>query len=308
MRRGSQTLLLGAMALTLTAPGLSYAKSAADTVKQYTRNEQNYVYITQSVLALADTAALGVSVKAYMMLRPKFTQMSMLQQSIRDLEAKERQVKIILDRVETGQLALTDDYSRQNLIHTIEGEVEALKKSQGRMASAVQNSMSQFRVDAIERHELERQVSYISGVIEGRKGAINTLKSIKVAATFEESVGAISKELQGVREDLAKTKSALAAVKGNIIARAAKSGLRLVATAAGLVAVTDLGTRAYVVFVENADPGTFPVLEIAAQAYDQNKVEAERARQEIERTIENAKEIGSAMFDNVDVSKFPTIR
>ncbi len=308
MRRGSQTLILSTVALTLATPALTYAGSATDTVKQYTRNEKNYVYITQSVLALTDTAVLGASVKAYMALRPRFQEMARLQQEVKALEVKEREVRVILDRVTTGQLALNDDFAKAKIMEEIEGEITRLNNNRRTLEQFLSTANGSLRPDGLERRTLEHNVSQISGEIRGREKALASLKSVKIAASYEQTVSVISQEITKVRDDLAKARMTLGDLKGNIITRAAKSGLRLVATAAGLIAVTDLGTRAYVVFIEKADPGTFPVLEIAAKAYDQNRDELEKARKEIETTLNNAQEIGSAMIENIDLTNFPSIR
>ncbi|MBK7845035.1 MAG: hypothetical protein IPJ71_15350 [Bdellovibrionales bacterium] len=79
---------------------------------------------------------------------------------------------------------------------------------------------------------------------------------------------AITDKLNAKKRELSNFESQLKKLKVGFFSRCGRKGLTAVATTVGVVMVANLGARTYLVFVDESDPGLFPVLDLAAEKFD----------------------------------------
>lgn len=218
---------------------------------------------------MADLAALGFSANLVKLYRPNLNAIRINQDSLDRLVGQKSELERLLRRVEVGELTVVDTDTKRRLIAE-GGEVLAgLEEDRAALQSAVNAAPD---IANVESHIKARtRLHDLQGEILGQKARVETLESLELAATPDRAENAIRGKLAVNEAQIKATREELKVLRGNFLTRFGKGTVRLLGTALGVVAVVDFGTRAYVIFLEGADPGVFPALELAADGVDANR-------------------------------------
>lgn len=299
-------IMVSIMALGLLTQNL-FADSSLNVVRQYTRNSELQIYFNQGLLATADfaTAYTGYRLfQAFRMIDPADLQTAKEKQKLLQFqEAQKREVLEILEKMKSGEIDLKTPYPRFNLWTDSETAIYDLEQSEAehiKVQRATSESLKEGWVPKDDRVVVrQRTENFLSkqNLLVARADAFKAIKQAKDLAQIESTLSGLAREIDGMANATRGEVNALWKSIANRIHMV--TGLRVVTTVLGLAAIADFGTRAYIIFIEDVDPGLFPVLKIARGADVLIKQGAMALSEQLNATVSEAQKFGSELLNRL---------